>query len=334
MSSLPTPDEIAASARWLLQALDPASGTARVVDMDREAYRSASFLDDRMLQRPVKAHAMPWTEIAAAIPPDARDDARWIFHIGHVGSTLLARMLGELDGVLSVREPRLLRDVALLTPEQRAELIPTVRKLLSRTFTPSEAALVKATSFVSEIAADLAGIQGRPLFLFVSPRAYVATILAGPNSRVELEHYSQSRRERLASRQIALDEEGRSLAHRAAAAWACEMIALEAAADAIDDPLWLDFDAFLGNPAAELGRIAGHFGFEAPADRLRAIADGPLMRRYSKALEHDYSPELRRELLDQALAAHGPDIDDALAMLGRARDKAPLLARALERTES
>ena len=29
-----------------------------------------------------------------------------------------------------------------------------------------------------------------------------------------------------------------------------------------------------------------------------------------------------------------PDIDDALAMLGRARDKAPLLARALERTES
>ena len=38
---------------------------------------------------------------------DMRSDARWIFHIGHVGSTLVSRLLGELDEVLAIREPRL-----------------------------------------------------------------------------------------------------------------------------------------------------------------------------------------------------------------------------------
>ena len=48
---------------------------------------------------------------------DLRSDARWIFHIGHVGSTLVSRLLGELAGVLAIREPRLLRDLALTPPE-------------------------------------------------------------------------------------------------------------------------------------------------------------------------------------------------------------------------
>src|SRR5689334_1566529 len=113
MSSAPTADEIAQDARWLAQALDPSSGMVRLVAMDRESYRAASFLDDRMLQRPLDAQVMPWPDVAAAVAEDLRSDARWIFHIGHVGSTLVSRLLGELEGVLAVREPRLLRDLAV-----------------------------------------------------------------------------------------------------------------------------------------------------------------------------------------------------------------------------
>src|SRR3954462_12089010 len=119
MSSAPTAEEIASDARWLAQALDPASGVVRLVAMDRESYRAASFLDDRLLQQPVDAQILPWPQVAAAIEPGARQDARWIFHIGHVGSTLVSRLLGELGGVLAVREPRLLRDLALSPAEVR-----------------------------------------------------------------------------------------------------------------------------------------------------------------------------------------------------------------------
>src|SRR5690349_3210744 len=101
MSGAPSPQEIVRDGRWLLQALDPTGELVRLVEMDREAYRSASFLDDRMFQAPRNSQIGRWSEIVQAIPADARRDVRWIFHIGHVGSTLVARLLGELDGVLS-----------------------------------------------------------------------------------------------------------------------------------------------------------------------------------------------------------------------------------------
>src|SRR5205814_3020599 len=99
---------------------DPPAGVVRLIAMDRESYRAASFLDDRMLQQPVDAQAVAWPDVEAAMGEDLRADARWIFHIGHVGSTLVSRLLGELGGVLAVREPRLLRDLALSPPEVRA----------------------------------------------------------------------------------------------------------------------------------------------------------------------------------------------------------------------
>src|SRR4051794_3089977 len=85
MSSAPTPDEIASDATWLAQALDPAAGMVRLVAMDGEAYRAASFLDDRLLQAPVDAQIVSWTQIEEAMSGERRHDARWIFHIGHVG---------------------------------------------------------------------------------------------------------------------------------------------------------------------------------------------------------------------------------------------------------
>src|SRR4051812_7861612 len=84
-------DEIARDACWLAQAVDPTAGTVRLVAMNREAYRAASFLDDRMLQTPMDAQIVPWPLIEEATSGELRRDARWIFHIGHVGSTLVSR---------------------------------------------------------------------------------------------------------------------------------------------------------------------------------------------------------------------------------------------------
>lgn len=332
MSSAPSALEIAPDARWLAQALDPRSEVVRLIEMSPEAYRAASFLDDRMLQQPITARAAPWTAVAAGVPADARADARWIFHIGHVGSTLVSRLLGELDSVLALREPRLLRDVMGLEPMRRAAMMPAIRALFSRTFAADETALVKTTSFVSELAAELVPAGERALFLYAAPRTYIATILAGPNSLKEQAARAEGRVRRMAQRVHGFPR-GDGPALLAAAAWACEMTALEAAAEAMPGRriLWADFDRQLGDIEAALEELASFFGFEAPAERVRDIARGPLMTRYSKALEFDYSPLLRRELIEQELAAHGSAIDDALAMLDRSAQESPLLARALAR---
>ena len=331
MSSAPTADEIARDATWLAQALDPTEGAARLVAMDRDSYRAASFLDDRFLQSPVDAQIVPWTLIEEAVSGEVRSDARWIFHIGHVGSTLVSRLLGELEGVLAVREPRLIRDLALTPAEVRGRYIAPVPKLMSRTFAEEEVACVKATSFASEIAPELVPPGGRALFLYASPRNYVASILAGENSVQEMQVLAGSRAQRLNSRGIYLPAQ--SQAGSAAVAWAAEMTGLEAAAEAMSGRAirWANFDAMLADMELEIVQTASFFRFGFDAADAGWIVRGPLMGRYSKALEYEYSPNLRRELIGEATERHGRDIDAALAMLRSAAEKSPLLERALAR---
>lgn len=334
MSSAPTADAIASDATWLAQALEPGAGLVRLVAMNRDSYRAASFLDDRLLQQPVDAQVAPWSLIEEAMTGQTRSDARWIFHIGHVGSTLGSRLLGELDKVLSIREPRLLRDLALTSPQVRERYISLIGPLMSRTFASDEIACIKTTSFASEIAPELVPPAGRALFMYTSLQPYVATILAGENSLKELEQLIPYRAKRMAGRVPELTQAGDSPAHAAAAAWACEMTALEAASISMRGRslLWADFEAVLDDLPGTLVEIARFFGFDAPEAQVAAVAGGPLLGRYSKAPEYEYSRELRNELLRASQERFKDEITDALAMLERAAEKAPLLARSLGRS--
>ncbi len=250
-----------------------------------------------MFDRQRTSHLLKWDEVAEPLPADARRDARWIFHIGHVGSTLIARLLGELEGVLSVREPRALRDLTFFPPEVRDHFVPTVRALMSRTLRGRPARGCQGHQLRQR---DRAGADGGRQGRFIStptPRSYISGILAGENSRKELAGLADMRRQRLASRDIGLPQP-RNEADAAAIAWACEMTSLEAADGT--NCLWADFDRILADLEPSLRSIADHFGFAATDERLSEIANGPLLRRYSKATEHEYSPQLRRDLLAEA----------------------------------
>jgi hypothetical protein len=335
MKAHPLPEDLASDASWLAQAIDPTNRLIRLVRMDESSYRAASFLDDRMLRPDLELWLCSLDETMSAAAALPRNDARWIFHIGHVGSTLVARLLGELDDVLSIREPRSLRDLVAAAAEERGGLAAGLRRLMSRTFGPAQVALVKATSFVSELAPLLTAPESSALFLYATPANYMASILAGENSLKELAALHSIRVERLRARGIELAGFDRGDAYRAALAWACEMTSLEAAADAMPDRnvRWADFDRMLGDMTGWIERCAAEFGFAAPKGRIEEIVSGPLMRRYSKALEYDYSPSLRAELLADAARRHGPDIAAAVAALSKAAKSTPLLARALERAE-
>ncbi len=278
------------------------------------------------------ARLVRWPDLAEIV--DARRDLQFVFHIGHVGSTLLARLLGEVPGLFALREPMVLRTLAALDVSERATLLPTVTALLSRTFRPSDRALVKATSFVSEIAAELVPAGSRALMMYAKLPNYICGILAGEASRRELAALHPSRAARLAARVPGLNSaQATGEARRAALAWACEMTSLEVAAAALppDAVAWLDFDRFLADPARLLGEAARFFGAALPASDAEALAAGPLMGRYSKAPEHEYSAALRQALLRQTAAERRDEIADALGWLAAAAPASPLLAQALGR---
>ena len=250
-----------------------------------------------------------------------------------MGSTLLSRLVGAHRGAFSLREPALLRTFAQLRDEPEAqprafgaaeldERLTGCLKLLSRTFDAQQIAVIKATSFVSEISAALLSRPSNPqaLMMFVSPESYIATILGGPNSRREAKMLAPGRLRRLHRRlggeiwQLEHLGEGEILAM----AWACEMTALAQAASAGGARvLRLDFERFLAEPLL-LVTVLRHFGIDARLREVQDILRGPHLQRYSKAPEHAYDAALRRDVLNEARALHGEQIRRGLAWLDRA----------------
>ncbi len=303
------------------------------VRLDRADYETASFLDARILSAGRPIHSVPWLQVDSAVGAlRLAEGCGYILHIGHVGSTLLSRLAGAHRGVFALREPAILRTFAQLNaPEAQPrafsaaeweERLSGCLKLLSRTFDAQQIAVIKATSFVSEIAATLLSRPSNPraLLMFVSPESYIATILGGPNSRQEAKVLAPSRLRRLHRRlggeawQLERLGEGEVLA----LTWACEMTALTQAANAGGARvLRLDFDRFLAEPML-LGAVLRHFGIDAGLSEVHAILRGPHLRRYSKAPEHAYDAALRRDVLNEARAAHGEEIRRGLAWLDRA----------------
>jgi hypothetical protein len=312
--------------------------------LSQARYAEASFLDQRVAVQGDEGGWAAWAPVEA-LAGRLQAESDYIFHVGHVGSTLVARLLGLSPRVFSLREPAVLRTLAQVafdvpTPESpwSQETFDThlevFSKLWARTYRPQQKTLLKATSLVSEIAAPLMARSdgSRAIAMTVAPEVYLATILGGPASRQEMRTTAQSRLRRLHRRVGAglwrLHEmsEGECVAM----SWACEMGGLvEAARQTPDRFLWLDFERFLASPAEGLAAILAHLHGEAPDADLQSMLLSPLFGRYSKGPEHAYDANLRRQVLDQARAEHGAELAKGLAWLDRAGREAPEVSEAL-----
>jgi hypothetical protein len=315
---------------------DVAAEAISFIRLSEADYRQASFLDARILGRQSVGRTVSWPQLQAAVAASRLEEGcHFIFHIGHTGSTLLSRLLDAHPRVLGIREPMILRTFAQLgsdSAEGAKEPWPDdafdarlglFLKLWSRGFRADQQAVVKATSFVSELAARILARPYRPraIFLFIAPETYLATILAGPNSRQESKMLAPSRLVRLQRRigaerwKLSPMSEGEMIAM----SWACEMGALAAAArEAGERVMWLDFDRFLAEPQSHLLAAFRHFEVEVDHATIAQILAGDDMRRYAKATEHPYDPQLRRDLLDRARAEHRGEIARGMAWLNNA----------------
>jgi hypothetical protein len=336
---MPSAQELASTPSWYPHQLNVADERVLLVKRSEEDFRAASFLDDRSLKPGETREIVPWGDLAAAMAPATRRDVQYIFHIGHVGSTLISRLLGELPEVLSLREPLLLRVFAEMSRQQSGWMearLDTLIALLSRTFRPDQRVIVKATSFVSEIAPALVPPGSRALLLYTSAPTYLANILAGEASRQETHALAGQRLQRLDQR---LGDGGWKLeltgeAEKTALAWACEMTALAEAERRLPaGTLWMDFDAFLAEPARSLAGIAAFFGHQIDAATAERLTAGPLMSRYSKALEFEYTPQLRAEVLAESRSHNRSAIAAALRWLEEAARRHPPLAECLDRAD-
>ena len=96
---------LAESPDWFCHQIDLDADRALLVRLEPEAIRAAAFLDERVLAGRSDGFRIPLATLRERAQACVGHAPHAIFHIGHCGSTLLARVLGELPGVRVLREP-------------------------------------------------------------------------------------------------------------------------------------------------------------------------------------------------------------------------------------
>ena len=315
--------ELAQTPALYPQKYDAARDAVYFVRLNEAAYRAASFLDDRVLTPGMQGAWRPFAEVASATQgAGGALPLHFIFHTGHVGSTLLSRLIDEAGGVLGLREPLPLRTLAEMSDMPgggetfEARLAIFVR-LWRRGFPGTKAVVLKATSSSGRLApaAMRAAAGSKAVYLNLKAEPYLATLLAGANALVDLRGFEQERSRRLSAAIGPVQPS--SIGELAAMSWLAESLTRARTLEMMGPRvLALDFDRMLADPGAALAGVLAHLGIAAPPGFAASVARSPVLTRYSKAPEQfAYSPEMRAQLLAQARAEFGGEIRRGLKFL-------------------
>jgi hypothetical protein len=316
------------------QAVDLVRGLVLVIRMNEPAYRAASFLDDRILG-PATAGAWlpaPVVTRAARAVRDARP-LHHVFHAGHVGSTLLSRLLDETGAVLGLREPLPLRTLAdaadalgrpesLLGAPEFEALLDMLLGLWGRGYASTRAVVLKATSSAGRLAPRLLAARpdSRAVYLGLAAEPYLATLLGGANSAADLRGHGPGRMRRLLEGRTLSVEPLHALSpgELAALGWLVEGLARDAAVAAGGDRvIALDFGRMLADVPAAMAEVLAHFGLPHDDRMLRTLAGSAVLSRYSKAPEQPFPPGERDARLAEARRGAAAEIARGLAWLER-----------------
>jgi len=310
--------DLARSPALYPRALDLARDAILLIGMREADYSASSFLDERICTQDGRGQ---WVSVAAVgqvlASAAAACPLHFIFHAGHVGSTLLSRLIDETGRVLPLREPVPLRTIAEASDSVAPDIGPHLEILLrlwERGFEGNEAVFLKATSVTERLAPRLLEMRpgARAIALNVSAESYLSTMLAAPNSAIDLNNHGAERMHRLRKSGVSVPRPA-TLGDLAAMSWLSEKLTqVEMLRVSGARTLAIDFDAMLQSLEETLSRVLDHLGIAGDA---AAIAASPAAMRYSKAPEHDYSAALRMELLNDARARYPGEIRAALNWL-------------------
>lgn len=298
-------DDLSASPDHYLHSFD--GDEAIFVPMDRAAYHRSIFLDGRISVAPGQA-----TKVAvAALAQGARapQPTSWIFHMAHVGSTLLARALDDPGASLVLREPVALRQLALQPDDARLAIVAA---MLGKRYRADAPTLVKANVPVNFLLPKLAALEpdARAIMLYLPLRDYLLATLRGDSHRDWLRKVTGFLAPHVG------DLSPLSDAERGAALWLAQVNALADALRAMPNARALNAEMFFAEPQLVLNAAAKHLGIPIPPAAIAETVAGPLFSTNAKnpAVAFDNEQRVaRRGDLERRIAAA---LDAAEAWIG------------------
>ena len=333
--------ELKRSPDCLLQDIDLVNRRGLLVSIREADYRSASFLDHRVL-KPDTAGAwfsLPQLlELAKDVRPPLPPHG--IFHVSHCGSTLVSRLLAELPGCLPLREPLPLLNLAQARrelPERTSRLdgpgwdalFTLALTLASRNYRAGERVIIKATSACANLLPPFLehAPASRALLLHTDLETWLAIMLREETVRENGRYYSpawltdfQALTGRDDVRLAALSD-----AQQFALNWLTGMLHFQQARKATPERVQsCDFEDFLADTPSALRRTGEFFGLDAT--RANELAASTLMRSYAKNPAKRFDRAQRQQELAAARSQMGGEIAAGLAFAEKLVKQTPALA--------
>lgn len=303
-----------------------------LVRLAPEQVREAAFLDQRVL---TGNEAGAWVPLARALETPLPDRAPkgLILHCGHTGSTLVARLLGELPGTWVLREPLILHalagearlsgsPLARLPADTFERALAFSQAALARTPDPEQRAIVKHTSLTANLGPSLLAGPEPPavLCLWIPLADYLATLLREPGLRHGV---------RLAAGDwihdiVAVLGGGTPVlgelddGELAALNWCAAQLAFARARKCGGARVigWR-FDDFLAEPEERLTQLAAHFGLAAGTGDIHRALSSQWLRRYAKDPRYPFDAAARTRDLTAAKTQYAAEIRGGIAFARR-----------------
>lgn len=321
-------------------------GDAVVFAMDAESYAASPFLDRRIRRPdPNTTATLPWEQLLGFGTLCGTQQTRWIFHISHVGSTLLSRALGVHPAVLSLREPVLLRwlahqRAALHLAESRVDL-PTWERslaaalgLVGRPLGEQREVVVKATSYCNVMAREIMGLQpaARAVGVYCDLDNFLAGILKGKGGFLDILEMAPVRLRRL---HRLLGRESWSLAamspaEQAAMTWTCELLSLWDAQRWHPQRFsWLNFDTWTGREAETMATLAEALAIEWSDEQDERLANSGILTSYSKNAERAFTAQDRLAEIAAVKEREAAALQSGIAWFEQCCQQHPVVAEAI-----
>ena len=342
---------LAAGPDLFLKEFDFHRATACFVPMTEQSYRESTFLDYRVKRTTEQVLDLD-SAILTHLAPRFAEEKRpihYIFHVGHCGSSFVSRLLGRVPGFFSLREPEplqvLSRHVRLLSepvyPVNQAQwdqAFAVVAALLSRTYRPSDVALIKPSSFCNRLMRPLLDWtpECRAIFLYVDLEPYVATMLQ-PTYREETD-YVMATYHRMDLFRIlgpdAPDPATCSDAQRAALVWLANISEI---VEILDDSMRghavrvLNFDNLVADCTRRLREAAAFLGNDISDMAAETAASDPAVKNvHAKDQRRPYDATTRKAEMAQLKETFADEIGDALDWVDHLGKENPAAGRIIE----
>jgi hypothetical protein len=294
---------------------------ALFIRMTRESYYRSIFTDrQRIIPVDPKGRGINLDRLLDRSDLESvQQPLRFIFHLAHGGSTLLARALDSPGHSLVIREPSPLRQLAverlathpmLFNQEHWMRRLRLVTGLLGRRYQESEPVLVKANVPVNFILPEVLSLHEDScgLMLYSGLTQYLVAVLKSPAHQrwvVNVIRQLAGGVKQIPALSSVMVEK-LSPPEAAACLWISQMVQFVRALDVFPNLRSLQSETFFDQPADTLKAATGFMGIVISDDDVNRMVAGELFSMHAKNPGQVYDNaarknEYRRQLADNQL---------------------------------